>query len=70
MKYKYFVSYFDTTNNNGFGFGRCEVTLKEKIHCIDDIEYLEEELLKNKLESNKIIIINYQLMKEAKKEVE
>ena len=70
MKYKYFVSYFDITNNNGFGFGRCEAILEEKIDCIDDIEYLEEELLKNKLECNKLTIINYQLMKEIKKEVE
>lgn len=67
MKYNYFVSYFDTTNNNGFGFGRCEVTLKEKIECIDDIEFLEEELLKDIEECKKVTIINYQLMKTIKK---
>lgn len=67
MKYKYFVSYFDTRNTNGFGFGRCEVTLKEKIECVDDIEFLEEELLKNMEECRKVIIINYQLMKTTKK---
>lgn len=67
MKYNYFVSYFDTTNNNGFGFGRCEVTLKEKIECIDDIEFLEEELLKGIEECKKVTIINYQLMKTIKK---
>lgn len=70
MKYIYFVSYFDTTNNNGFGFGRCEVTSEEKIECIDDIKYLEEELLKDKDECKKLTIINYQLMKKIKKEVE
>lgn len=69
MKYKYFVSYFDTTNS-GFGFGRCEVTLEEKIECIDDIKYLEEEILKDRKECNKLTIINYQLMKTIKKEVE
>lgn len=63
MKYKYFVSYLDITNDNGFGFGRCEAILEEKIECIDDIKYLEEELLKDKDECKKIIIINYQLMK-------
>ena len=68
MKYKYFVSYFNATNG-GFGFGRCEATLEEKIECIDDIKYLEEELLKDK-ECDKLTIINYQLMKTIKKEVE
>lgn len=69
MKYKYFISYFNTTNS-GFGFGRCEVTLEEKIECIDDIKYLEEELLKDIDECKKLTIINYQLMKKNKKEVE
>jgi hypothetical protein len=68
LKYKYFVSYFNTTNS-GFGFGRCEATLEEKIECIDDIKYLEEELLKDK-ECDKLTIINYQLIKVIKKEVE
>lgn len=67
MKYKYFISYFDITNNNGFGFGRCEVTLEEKVECIDDIKYLEEELFKDKPECNKLTIINFQLMKTIKK---
>lgn len=65
MKYKYFVSYFNETNS-GFGFGRCEATLKEKIECIDDIKYLEEELLKDK-ECDKLTIINYQLIKVIKR---
>lgn len=69
MKYKYFVSYFNTINN-GFGFGNCEVTLEEKIDCFDDIECIEKELLKDNKESKKITIINYQLIKTIKKEVE
>jgi hypothetical protein len=68
LKYKYFVSYFSTTNK-GFGFGRGEVTLEEKIECIDDIKYLEEEVLKEKEECNKVTIINYRLMETIKKEV-
>lgn len=69
MEYKYFVSYFDTTNS-GFGFGRCEVTLEEKIECIDDIEHIEEGLVKGDKEITKATIINYQLLEEIKKEVE
>lgn len=70
MKYKYFISYFVTTNNNGFGFGSYEVTLEEKIDCINDIKYLEEEFLKDYDGCKKLTIINYQLMKKIKKEVE
>lgn len=69
MKYRYFVSYFNT-KNNGFGFGRCEVIIEGKIECIDDIEYLEKELWKDIDECKKVTIINYQLMEEMKKEGE
>lgn len=69
MEYKYFVSYFNTTNK-GFGFGRCEITTEEKIECIDDIKYLEEKILKDNKQSNELSIINYQLMKTIKKGVE
>lgn len=70
MKYIYFVSYFDTTNTNGFGFGNCEVTLDGEIDCFNDIEYLEKTLLKGNKEIKKVTIINYQLTKIIKKEVE
>lgn len=69
MKCIYFVSYFETTNTNGFGFGNCEVTLDGEIDCFNDIEYLEKALLKGNEEIKKVTIINYQLMKSIKKEV-
>ena len=69
MEYKYFVSYFSTTNNNNFGFGRTKVTLKKKIESVDDIELIEKELTKMN-EHKMTTIINYQLMEVTKKEVE
>lgn len=70
MKYIYFVSYFDTTNTNCFGFGNCEFTSDGEIDCFNDIEYLEKALLKRDKEIKKITILNYQLIKVIKKEVE
>lgn len=67
MKYKYFISYFGTTKN-GFGFGRCELTLDGKIESIDDVELIEKDLTKMN-EYKKTTIINYQLMEVTKKEV-
>lgn len=69
MEYKYFVSYFCKTNDS-FGFGNSKIVIDRKIDCFDDINYLEEELVKGDKEIIKVTIINYQLMDEIKKEVE
>ena len=70
MKYIYFISYFETTNTNGFGFGNCKVTLDGEIDYPNDIEYIEKELSKGDKEIEKVTIINFQLIKAIKKEVE
>lgn len=69
MEYKYFISYFGTTNNNNFGFGRTEVTFKKKIESVDDIELIEKELTKMN-EYKMTAIINYQLLNKTKNEAE
>lgn len=69
MNYRYFISYFETTNHS-FGFGSCEVETDKKIENYDDINEIEEMLLEKSNDIKELRVLNYQLMKTIEKEVE
>lgn len=60
--YKYFVSY-NYAKENGFGFGRFELTRNKKIKSVDDIFEVEKLLKEKNKDFNTIIILNYKLLK-------
>lgn len=61
MEYKYFVSYFYTSNMGlAWGIGNCEIIRDKKILTFEDIKEMIAEIEKTE-NIGKVTIINYKL---------
>ena len=62
--YHYFVSYtFTSPDNQGFGFGCCEIARKKTISGLTDIREIVDELEKSNPEFKSFTVLSYQLFK-------
>ena len=68
MIYVYFISYhIDQRKNGSWGFGNVEIQRDKQITTMEDIRSIEK--LINENYHNKVLIINYQLLRKYKGEL-
>lgn len=59
--FNYFISYFYTTKEFGFGFGNCNNNTNRPIKSIKDIQELEKLIQKN-FNFKEVSIISYKIL--------